>query len=77
MRDLTLSEQGLLDLYSLWSEDRYCASFMHPSEGIVHEFREWLRELRFIGPGHLEDYEDEMLEEFYRQEGKGVDTCLR
>jgi len=77
MPDLSLSDQGILDLYALWSEDNYCASFMLPCEDIVREFRAWLRELRFTGPGNLQDYEEKMLAEFYHQEGKGIDVCLR
>ena len=68
MPSLLLSDQGILDLYSFWSEDHYCASFMNPHEDVVREFREWFHELKFSGPGDLQDYEQEMLEEFYRQE---------
>ena len=72
MPSMPISDQGILELYSFWSEDRYCAGFMHPHEDTVREFREWLRELKFTGSGDLQDYEQEMLEEFYRQEKEDV-----
>jgi hypothetical protein len=32
------------DLYSDWSEDYLCASWLYPSEGNIAEFREYLNE---------------------------------
>ncbi|HKZ41098.1 MAG TPA: hypothetical protein VJ044_09050 [Candidatus Hodarchaeales archaeon] len=52
--------------YRLWSEDFYAAGFIDPEENIVRSFRKWRKE-----EGNyrmLTDYEEEFLEEFYRQE---------
>ena len=52
--------------YRLWSEYFYAAGFIDPEENTVRSFRKWRKE-----EGNyrmLTDYEEEFLEEFYRQE---------
>lgn len=66
-----LTDRQLIQLYSQWSEDAYCAGFISPSESHVKQFRRWLK-----GPkppnwdtdAPLADYEKEMVEIFRRQE---------
>ncbi len=59
------SDESILALYSLWSEEFYAASFMHPDEHTVRQFREWL-----VRTDHAaqEDYEHEMLRLFHSLE---------
>ena len=66
------TDDQLLQLYSLWSEECYCAGFLSPDEHSVKEFREWL--YGYSRDKHttrkLENYELEFLEEFRRQENE-------
>ena len=61
---MSLSDAVLLGLYSGWSEDTWCAGFMHPYPDVVAEFRAWVAAL----PDPTEDYEREMLAEYHRQD---------
>ncbi len=63
-----MTDQRILELYRLWSEEFYYAQFMHPSPELVQGFREWLRDEH---PDHTPvtiGYELEMLAEFHKQE---------
>ena len=59
-----MTDQEILTLYSTWSEEYHCAGFLNPSSETVKDFRDWLN--RHSEP--LKDYEQEMLEEFHKQE---------
>jgi len=61
MKNITDTE--ILALYSIWSEEYYCANFLVPHPETIKEFRNWLKS----NPKPLKDYEQEMLEEFHRQ----------
>ena len=63
---MVLTDDRLIELYRLWSEENWAASFMSPSEDIVKRFREWLF-LRRANEVHWEPYENEMLVEYHRQ----------
>ena len=59
----------ILALYCQWSEEYYCAGFLHPSPEVIKEFRRWLHDPRKWYPIPVQyDYEIEMLEEFHKQE---------
>ena len=64
-----MTDGDILSLYSQWSEEYYCASFLHPSSEVVKKFRKWLHDpsKRYPRPAQY-DYEIEMLEEYYKQE---------
>ena len=62
-------DKEILALYSQWSEEYYCAGFLHPSPEVVKAFREWLNNPRKLDLKPIQyDYEIEMLEEFHKQE---------
>lgn len=64
-----MTDAEIIELYRRWSEETYCAGFMHADSGRVAEFRAWL-------PGPMGSwaaetaklYELEMLAEYRRQE---------
>lgn len=62
------SEQGLIQLYRLWSEEFFAASFISPSSETVKIFRKWVKHLEEDSKTHLEDYEKNMIMEYYKQE---------
>jgi len=61
----------LIRLYRDWSEDRYCAGFMHPAPETVAEFIEDLPDLLALEQvAPREPYEMEFLAEYTRQTGR-------
>jgi hypothetical protein len=72
-----LPDGELVALYSEWSEERYCAGFMHPSEETVKEFREELPDIiaKKMSTA-FKWYERQFLIEYKRQtlEAKNYDT---
>lgn len=69
---MIMTEEEILGLYSQWSEEYYCAGFLNPDEATVREFRKWLRTPKPLTWSRelRQDYEQEMLDEFYKQEGE-------
>jgi len=68
---MTNQEKEILALYSIWSEEYYCAGFLTPSPETVKEFRKWLDNPNEIWKKEpIHGYEREMLQEFHRQEQK-------
>ena len=65
-----MTDSEILTLYSAWSEDYYCAGFITPNPDTVKQFRTWLQNphKRDLTREPMEDYEQEMLTEFYKQE---------
>jgi len=65
-----MTDTEILVLYSNWSEEYYCASFLQPSPEAVKEFRNWLKNLHEQDwtSNPLQNYEQEMLKEFHKQE---------
>lgn len=66
---IVLTDTGIVELYSLWSEETYSAGFIGASPEHVQNFRGWLIDTltpEFYYP--FEDYEQTMLDEFHRQE---------
>ena len=64
-----ISEEGILTLYRLWSEEYFSASFMSPSPDIIKMFRNWVKALDGTYSGkNLEDYEKSMIMEYLTQE---------
>ena len=63
------SDEEILALYSQWSEEYYCAGFLNPDPVSIQAFRKWLYDPRklYLKPVQY-DYENEMLEEFHKQE---------
>jgi len=37
-----MTDKEIIDLYSSWSEDFYCAGFLNPSHETIKKFRNWL-----------------------------------
>lgn len=61
------NDKELIMFYRQWSEEFYCAGFMHPDKDTVQEFYNWLQrpdylEEEDIGP--YADYELEMIKVF-------------
>ncbi len=68
-KTMLLTDDRLIEMYRLWSEENWAASFMSPSKEMVERFRKWL--FQRINEHHPRDsYEDEMLVEYHRQEAK-------
>jgi len=65
---IEMTDQEILALYSSWSEEYYCAGFLNPSPGTIKEFRNWLKNLHEQDWTPLQNYEQEMLQEFHRQQ---------
>jgi len=65
-----MTDSEILALYSAWSEDYYCAGFITANPGTVKQFRTWLQNphKRDLTREPMEDYEQEMLIEFHKQE---------
>lgn len=68
-----IANDELLLLYSVWSEEFYCAGFMVPSSDTVEQFRNWL-DVRGGANRDVEDYEQEMLDEYHRQQALAADA---
>jgi hypothetical protein len=63
-----LTNYELVALYREWSEDRYCAGFMDPTEATVKEFREELPDIiAKLLLTAFEPYERNFLREYRRQ----------
>jgi len=73
-----ITDEELLSLYSQWSEEYYCAGFLHPSPESIKGFRKWLNDPRKLYLRTVQyDYERDMLEEFHKQEREeNVDTRI-
>jgi len=67
----SMTDFEILALYSQWSEDYYCAGFLHPSPETVREFRTWLNTRQSVQTV----YEIEMLKEFHKQ-NKSIESHL-
>lgn len=68
---LLTSDEQIIMLYRVWSEESYAASFMGTGRGgnyydLVKQFRGWLT--AGWHQGEREDYETAMLEEYRKQE---------
>ncbi len=67
-----MTDAEIIELYRRWSEETYCAGFLHPEAQSVSEFREWLPgPIGTWTPETAKHYELEMLQEFRRQEALG------
>ncbi len=70
-----MTDFELIARYMEWSEQVYCAGFMHPTPDIVAQFRRWVS----LGMDNgwrretVKDYEVDMLAEYRRQEALGVE----
>jgi len=68
---LKMTDKEIIDLYSSWSEDFYCAGFLNPSHETIKKFRNWLntpKQQNWNKCIPYFDYEQEMLNEFHKQE---------
>jgi len=71
-----MTDKEILALYSSWSEEYYCASFLSPSPETVKKFCSWLENPheRDFSKEPIQSYEQEMLKEFHKQKQEGEKT---
>ena len=62
-----MTDGRIIELYGLWSEHNWAASFMTPDPEIVREFRGWLDGKPEWDAVTAPDYEKKMIAEFHRQ----------